>query len=135
MNIVPLAADSLGVRSMATYVECGETRLLIDPGAALGASRFGLPPAEAEWEALRRANDRIAAYAERAGWIFVSHYHDEHYRHDPAFYAGRGVLAKDPSAWSPGSRRSGRGSSGSRPRRGRGSIPPTADAWRHPTAS
>ena len=96
MNIVPLAADSLGVRSMATYVECGETRLLIDPGAALGASRFGLPPAEAEWEALRRANDRIAAYAERAGWIFVSHYHDEHYRHDPAFYAGRGVLAKDP---------------------------------------
>ena len=49
MNIVPLAADSLGVRSMATYVECGETRLLIDPGAALGASRFGLPPAEAEW--------------------------------------------------------------------------------------
>jgi len=96
MNIVPLAADSLGVRSMATYVECGETRLLIDPGAALGASRFGLPPAEAEWEALRRANDRIDAYAERAGWIFVSHYHDEHYRHDPAFYAGRGVLAKDP---------------------------------------
>lgn len=96
MNIVPLAADSLGVRSMATYVECGETRLLIDPGAALGASRSGLPPAEAEWEALRRANDRISAYADRAGWIFVSHYHDEHYRHDPAFYANRGVLAKDP---------------------------------------
>jgi len=96
VNVVPLAADSLGVRSMATYVECGQTRLLIDPGAALGAARFGLPPSEAEWEALRRANDRIAAYAERAGWIFVSHYHDEHYRHDPAFYAGRGVLAKDP---------------------------------------
>ena len=46
MNVVPLAADSLGVRSMATYVECGETRILIDPGAALGAARFGLPPAD-----------------------------------------------------------------------------------------
>jgi predicted metallo-beta-lactamase superfamily hydrolase len=96
VNVVPLAAESLGVRSMATYVECGQTRLLIDPGAALGATRFGLPPSEAEWEALRRANDRIAGYGERAGWIFVSHYHDEHYRHDPAFYADRGVLAKDP---------------------------------------
>jgi len=72
MKVVPLAADSLGVRSVATYVECGETRILIDPGAALGAARFGLPPADAEWEALRRANDRISAYAERAGWIFVS---------------------------------------------------------------
>jgi len=96
MKVVPLAADSLGVRSVATYVECGDTRILIDPGAALGAARFGLPPADAEWEALRRANDRISAYAERAGWIFVSHYHEEHYRHDPGVYAGRSVWAKDP---------------------------------------
>ncbi|HEU4439194.1 MAG TPA: hypothetical protein VFT36_08080 [Methylomirabilota bacterium] len=96
MKVVPLAADSLGVRSVATYVECGDTRILIDPGAALGAARFGLPPAEAEWEALRRANDRISAYAERAGWIFVSHYHEEHFRYDPGLYAGRAVWAKDP---------------------------------------
>jgi predicted metallo-beta-lactamase superfamily hydrolase len=96
MKVVPLAADSLGVRSVATYVECGETRILIDPGAALGAGRFGLPPADAEWEALRRANDRISAYAERAGWVFVSHYHDEHYRHDSTIYSGRSVWAKDP---------------------------------------
>ena len=49
MNVVPLAADSLGVRSMATYVECGQTRILIDPGASLGGSRFNLPPADEEW--------------------------------------------------------------------------------------
>jgi uncharacterized protein len=96
MNVVPLAADSLGVRSVATYVECGDTRILIDPGAALGAARFGLPPADEEWEALRRANDRISAYAARAGWVFVSHYHEEHFRHDPGIYADRTVLAKDP---------------------------------------
>ena len=46
MKIVPLAADSLGVRSMATYVEAGRTGLLIDPGATLAPSRYGLPPAE-----------------------------------------------------------------------------------------
>ena len=46
MNVVPLAADSLGVRSMATYVECGATRILIDPGATLAPNRYGLPPAD-----------------------------------------------------------------------------------------
>jgi uncharacterized protein len=96
MKVVPLAAESLGVRSMATYVECGGTGLLIDPGATLAPSRYNLPPAAEEWEALRRANDRISAYATRASLVFVSHYHDDHFRTDPASYAGRRVLAKDP---------------------------------------
>ena len=96
LSIIPLAAESLGVRSVATYVECGDTRVLIDPGASLGASRYGLPPAEEEWEALRRANDRISAYAARATWLFVSHYHEDHFRYDPSLYEGRSVWAKDP---------------------------------------
>jgi predicted metallo-beta-lactamase superfamily hydrolase len=96
MKIVPLAADSLGVRSMATYVEAGATGLLIDPGATLAPARYGLPPSQEEWEALRRANDRISAYAARARYVFVSHYHEDHFRTDPVSYAGRVVLAKDP---------------------------------------
>lgn len=96
MKVVPLGAESLGVRSMATYVEAGGRGILIDPGATLAAARFGLPPAEEEWEALRRANDRISAYALRAELIFVSHYHEDHFRTDPAAYAGRRVLVKDP---------------------------------------
>jgi predicted metallo-beta-lactamase superfamily hydrolase len=35
MKVIPLAADSLGVRSMATYVEVADTGVLIDPGATL----------------------------------------------------------------------------------------------------
>ncbi|HEY7648315.1 MAG TPA: hypothetical protein VID04_04860 [Methylomirabilota bacterium] len=96
MKIVPLAAESLGVRSMATFVEVAGTGILIDPGATLAPSRFGLPPAEGEWDALRRANDRISAYALRASLVFVSHYHEDHFRSDPVSYAGRMVLAKDP---------------------------------------
>jgi len=91
MKVIPLAAESLGVRSMATYVEVGRTGILIDPGATLAPSRFGLPPTEAEWEALRRANDRISAYAARSSFVFVSHYHEDHFRSDPASYAGRRV--------------------------------------------
>lgn len=96
VNVVPLAAESLGVRSVATYVECGETGILIDPGAALGSSRFNLPPADQEWEALKRSNDRISAYADRASIVFVSHYHEDHFRYDEHLYAGRTVWAKDP---------------------------------------
>jgi uncharacterized protein len=81
---------------MATYVEAGDLGILIDPGATLAAARWGLPPAEAEWQALRRANDRISAYATRASLIFVSHYHEDHFRSDPSTYVGRTVLAKDP---------------------------------------
>jgi len=96
VKVVPLAAESLGVRSMATFVEAGETGILIDPGATLSPSRFNLPPSEEEWEELRRANDRISAYAARASLVFVSHYHEDHFRSDPATYAGRTVLVKDP---------------------------------------
>ena len=96
MKVIPLAADSLGVRSMATYVEVGGTGILIDPGATLAASRFSLPPAAEEWDALRRANDRISAYAARASLVFVSHYHEDHFRSDAATYVGRTVLVKDP---------------------------------------
>jgi predicted metallo-beta-lactamase superfamily hydrolase len=96
MRVIPLAAESLGVRSMATYVEVGDTTILIDPGATLAPARYGLPPAEAEWGALRRANDRISAYAARASLVFVSHYHEDHFRSDPSTYAGRTVIAKEP---------------------------------------
>ena len=96
MKIVPLAADSLGVRSMATYVEAGATGILIDPGATLAPLRYGLPPSQEEWDALKRANDRISAYAARARYVFVSHYHEDHFRSDASTYAGRVVLVKDP---------------------------------------
>ena len=31
----------------------------------------------------------------RANLIFVSHYHEDHFRHDPGLYQGRTVWAKD----------------------------------------
>jgi uncharacterized protein len=96
MRVMPLAADSLGVRSMATYVEAGELRLLLDPGAALSPRRYDLPPAPEEQEALKRALDRIEAYARRATHITISHYHSDHFRPEAAIYAGRRVWAKEP---------------------------------------
>ncbi|MGH7267337.1 MAG: MBL fold metallo-hydrolase [Candidatus Rokuibacteriota bacterium] len=96
MRVIPLAAESLGVRSMATYVEAGDLRLLIDPGATVSPKRYGLDPTPEEAEALKRALDRIEGYARRASLITVSHYHADHYREEPDVYAGRRVWAKDP---------------------------------------
>ena len=96
MKVVPLAAESLGVRSMATYVEAGRLRILMDPGATLGPRRFHLPPAAEEEEALDRALGRIESYALRAQLITVSHYHQDHVLTSPELYAGRRVWAKDP---------------------------------------
>jgi predicted metallo-beta-lactamase superfamily hydrolase len=96
MRVMPLAADSLGVRSMATYVEAGPLRLLIDPGATLAPRRYGLDPAPAEEEALARARLRIDAYAVRATHVAVTHFHADHFRTEPGLYAGRRVWAKDP---------------------------------------
>jgi predicted metallo-beta-lactamase superfamily hydrolase len=43
-RIVPLAFDSFGVRSMSTFVETDDLRILIDPGVALAPIRYGLEP-------------------------------------------------------------------------------------------
>ncbi|HIH73196.1 MAG TPA: hypothetical protein HA300_07595, partial [Thermococcaceae archaeon] len=53
MKVIPLASESLGVRSLATFLEIGKVGILIDPGAALGPKRYSLPPAKIEMEALQ----------------------------------------------------------------------------------
>ena len=136
MKVIPLAAESLGVRSMATYVEVGRTGILIDPGATLAPSRFRLPPAEEEWEALRRANDRISAYATRSSFVFVSHYHEDHFRSGPrvvrrAARAPEGPAAHDRRAAGPAGRRA----PGRRSRARRGSRARTGSSGAKPTSS
>jgi predicted metallo-beta-lactamase superfamily hydrolase len=96
MNIIPLAAESLGVRSMATYVEVGHTGILIDPGANLGSNRYNFPPTPEEEEALHRAIDRINGYALRCQLVSISHYHHDHFQSTLTLYKGRVVWAKNP---------------------------------------
>src|SRR2546427_9337174 len=83
VRVIPLAAESLGVRSMATYVEAGDLGILIDPGATLAPARWGLPPADAEWQAPRRAHHRLSPYPPRARPIFRSPYPHDPFRSDP----------------------------------------------------
>ena len=95
MKIVPIASDSLGVRSMATYVETKDCKILMDPSAALGPKRYGLPPAEQEIEALKTAKNEIARTAKQCNILTVSHYHYDHYDPYADFYKNKKIFAKD----------------------------------------
>ena len=83
IRVVPLAAESLGVRSMCTYVETSDLRLLLDAGVSLCPNRFGLPPHPQELHAIAEARKRIAEAAHRAEVVTISHYHYDH--HTPSF--------------------------------------------------
>ena len=50
MKIELLAFDSMGVRSMATFVKTKDFALTIDPGVALGPKRYGLEPHPLEYK-------------------------------------------------------------------------------------
>ncbi|MDH5482307.1 MAG: hypothetical protein OEY22_05455 [Candidatus Bathyarchaeota archaeon] len=83
IKIVPLAAESLGVRSMCTYVESPDTKLLLDAGVSLCPNRFGLPPHPMEFKAIDECRRKIAEAAEKTEVTTISHYHFDH--HTPSY--------------------------------------------------
>jgi len=89
MDIKPVASDSLGVRSMATYVETDDCKVFIDPSAALAPRRYSLPPSPLEIEKLDETKKEIAGIVKKCDIIVISHYHYDHYDPDEAFYMGK----------------------------------------------
>jgi predicted metallo-beta-lactamase superfamily hydrolase len=98
MKIIPLAADSMGTRSMATYVETRDRRILIDPGAALNPSLHGLPPHPLEIWCLKKHRKRILLYAHSSEIIIITHYHSGHFIPDnPDIYKKKLLMIKNPN--------------------------------------
>ncbi len=91
-----VAADSLGTRSMATFVETKDVRIAIDPSTALGPSRYGLPPHFLEELALNVSSEVIRKLAQQSDVIVVTHYHWDHYDPNADFWKGKKVFMKDP---------------------------------------
>jgi len=83
IKVVPLAAESLGVRSMCTYVETSDVKVLLDAGASLAPNRFGYPPHPKEYKAMAECRERISKAAEEANVVTLSHYHFDH--HTPSY--------------------------------------------------
>ncbi|MBC7080970.1 MAG: MBL fold metallo-hydrolase [Thermoplasmatales archaeon] len=94
MELMPLFSDSMGVRSMATLIATKEDRIFIDASAALGPSRYGLPPHEMEINALYEAKEKIRSIALDCNIFVITHYHYDHYDPDESFYCGKKIYAK-----------------------------------------
>ncbi len=48
MEIIPLASETLGVRSMAIAVKTADCTIIVDPSIALAPKRYGLEPHKIE---------------------------------------------------------------------------------------
>lgn len=97
LKVKPLAFDSFGVRSMATFVETDDLAVLIDPGVSLAPSRYGLPPHPIEEQKMSEIWADITEHASRSDVLVVTHYHYDH--HDPAepeIYYDKIVYLKHP---------------------------------------
>jgi len=108
IKVIPLAEESFGVRSMCTYAETPDTKILLDAGASLAPKRLGYPPHPREYQALEECRKKISKTAEKVDIITISHYHFDH--HTPSYtdwftnwstaetakkiYEGKLVLAK-----------------------------------------
>ncbi len=96
MKIVPLAFDSFGARSMATFIEA-KTPVIIDPGVALGPSRYRLPPHPIEYQREAELWKKIKEYVSRAEVVVITHYHyDHHNPNEVEIFRGKKLLIKHP---------------------------------------
>ena len=96
MFITPLAADSLGVRSMATLVETQGVRVLIDPGVTIAETRYGLDPTPDELRAWEEASTSIIGTLCQVDAVAVTHYHDDHANLLPYVLSSTPVFLKTP---------------------------------------
>ena len=83
---------------MCTYIETSDVRILIDPGAALGPKRYGLPPHHMEIRKLEECRKKVVDYGEKADVLAITHYHYDHYNPDGALniFHNKVVFVKDP---------------------------------------
>jgi predicted metallo-beta-lactamase superfamily hydrolase len=97
MKILPVAFDSLGVRSMATYVETNDVRIFIDPGIALSPDRYSLPPHQLELDRHRELWNQVKHWVSVSDIVVLTHYHYDHHNPDELIlYENKDVFLKDP---------------------------------------
>jgi predicted metallo-beta-lactamase superfamily hydrolase len=97
LKVKPLAFDSFGVRSMATFVETDDLKILIDPGVSLAPSRYSLPPHPIEEQRMSEMWADVKEHASRSDVLVVTHYHYDHYDpEEPEIYEGKIVYLKHP---------------------------------------
>uniref|UniRef100_A0A7V1EH48 MBL fold metallo-hydrolase n=1 Tax=candidate division WOR-3 bacterium TaxID=2052148 RepID=A0A7V1EH48_UNCW3 len=97
MKILPVAFDSFGARSMATYLETKDVKIFIDPAVALSPDRYSLPPHKVEIDRHKKLWDDIKKWVALSDVVIITHYHyDHHNPNEPDIFIDKELLIKDP---------------------------------------
>ncbi|MHA1312271.1 MAG: MBL fold metallo-hydrolase [Candidatus Helarchaeota archaeon] len=80
VKIKTIAAESLGVRAYANYIETPDIKVLIDPGCALGPKNKSKIPHPIEYIKLKEKTNEIIQYSNKADILIISHYHNDHFK-------------------------------------------------------
>lgn len=97
MKVLPVAFDSLGARSMATYVETKDIKVFIDPAVSLSPDRYSLPPHKVEIDRHKKLWEDIKKWTTLSDLVIITHYHyDHHNPNEPELFANKEVFLKDP---------------------------------------
>jgi predicted metallo-beta-lactamase superfamily hydrolase len=78
MEIEIIGTESLGVRGLCCFVKTKDRRILIDPGIALGYTRYGLLPHPFQVAVDERIQKKIVKRWSEATDIVISHFHGDH---------------------------------------------------------
>ena len=97
MQVVPIASDSLGVRSMCTQVITDDVKILIDPSVAIAPKRFGRPPHAMEINRMNELWEKILGLSKESDILIITHYHLDHYSLDePSQFKDKLLYIKHP---------------------------------------
>lgn len=97
MKIKPVACESLGIRSMATYVETQDTRIFIDPGASVSPDRYALPPHKIEMDRFYKIWESVKQWVQVSDIVIITHFHNDHHHSEmPEMYRNKDLWIKNP---------------------------------------
>ncbi|MFX1508312.1 MAG: hypothetical protein ACFFDC_19700 [Promethearchaeota archaeon] len=79
MQILPLAAESLGTRGMCFFLKTEDQTILVDPSVSLGPLRYGLKPHLQEIAAAYLSRQLILKAVNHTSILVQTHYHGDHF--------------------------------------------------------
>ncbi len=79
IQVKPIAAESLGLRSFSTIIETPDCRLLMDPSAAVTPLRGKFPHPQ-EYTEIEKIVNTLQQLSSTVDLVTISHYHNDHHR-------------------------------------------------------
>jgi predicted metallo-beta-lactamase superfamily hydrolase len=79
IRVQPIAAESLGVRSLSTVLATPDCKILMDPSAAITSVKR-LAPHPLEYQTLKRIINQLQDISSTIDILTISHFHQDHFR-------------------------------------------------------